>query len=76
MPHQANIRIIEALAKRLKVGMDRVYMNIENYGNTSAASVPLALDQANRKGIIKEGDNIIMVAFGGGLIWGSALVKW
>lgn len=76
VPHQANIRIIEALAKRLKVGMDRVYMNIENFGNTSAASVPLALDQANRKGIIKEGDHIIMVAFGGGLIWGSALVKW
>jgi 3-oxoacyl-[acyl-carrier-protein] synthase-3 len=76
VPHQANIRIVEALAKRLRVGMDRVYLNIENYGNTSAASVPLALDQANRQGIIKEGDHVIMVAFGGGLIWGSALVKW
>ena len=76
VPHQANIRIIEALAKRLKVDMSRVYLNIEKYGNTSAASVPIALDEANREGRIKEGDHIIMVAFGGGLIWGAALVKW
>ena len=76
VPHQANIRIIEALAKRLKVGMDRVYLNIEKYGNTSAASVPLALDEANRQGLLKSGDHILMVAFGGGLIWGSALVRW
>lgn len=76
VPHQANIRIIEALAKRLKVGMDRVYLNIEKYGNTSAASVPLALDEANREGRLKPGDLVLMVAFGGGLIWGSALVRW
>jgi 3-oxoacyl-[acyl-carrier-protein] synthase-3 len=76
IPHQANIRIIEALAKRLKVGMDRVYVNIEKYGNTSAASVPLALDQANRGGRLKPGDLILMVAFGGGLIWGASLVRW
>lgn len=76
VPHQANIRIIEALAKRLHVGMDRVFMNIEKYGNTSAASVPLALDEANRQGRIKPGDYVVMVAFGGGLIWGAALVKW
>jgi len=76
IPHQANIRIIEALAKRLHVGMDRVFMNIEKYGNTSSASVPLALDEANRQGRIKPGDYVLMVAFGGGLIWGSALVKW
>jgi len=76
VPHQANIRIIEALAKRLHIGMDRVFMNIEKYGNTSSASVPLALDEANRQGRIKSGDYIIMVAFGGGLTWGSALVKW
>lgn len=76
VPHQANIRIIEALAKRLKIGMDRVYLNIEKYGNTSAASVPLALDEANRQGLLKPGDNILMVAFGGGLIWGSALMRW
>ncbi len=76
IPHQANIRIIEALAKRLHVGMDRVFMNIEKYGNTSAASVPLALDEANRQGKIRPGDYVLMVAFGGGLIWGAALVKW
>lgn len=76
VPHQANIRIIEALAKRLHVGMDRVFLNIEKYGNTSAASVPLALDEANRQGRIKPGDYVVMVAFGGGLIWGAALVKW
>ncbi len=76
IPHQANIRIIEALAKRLKVGMDKVFLNIHKYGNTSSASVPLALDEANREGRIKEGDYVLMVAFGGGLIWGSALVKW
>lgn len=76
VPHQANIRIIEAIAKRLKVGMDKVYVNIEKYGNTSAASVPMALDEANREGRIKPGDHVLMVAFGGGLIWGSALVRW
>jgi len=76
IPHQANIRIIEALARRLRVNMDRVYQNIEKYGNTSAASVPLALDEANREGRIKPGDNIVLVAFGGGLIWGAAVVKW
>lgn len=76
VPHQANIRIIEAIAKRLKVSMDKVVVNIENYGNTSAASVPIALDEANRSGRIKKGDYILTVAFGGGLIWGSALIRW
>lgn len=76
VPHQANIRIIEALTKRLKVDPNKVYVNIEKYGNTSAASVPLALDEANRAGLIKPGDYVLMVAFGGGLIWGSALVRW
>ena len=76
VPHQANLRIIDALAKRLKIDSDRVYKNIENYGNTSSASVPLALDQANREGRIKPGDYVVMVAFGGGLIWGASLVKW
>lgn len=76
VPHQANMRIIEALVKRLNVPMERVYLNIEKYGNTSSASVPLALDEANRQGLIKRGDYILMVAFGGGLFWGSALVKW
>lgn len=76
IPHQANIRIIEALAKRLHLSMDKVFLNIEKYGNTSAASVPLALDEANRAGRIKPGDNVVLVAFGGGLIWGSAVIKW
>lgn len=76
VPHQANIRIIEAISKRLHIGMDRFFLNIEKYGNTSSASIPLALDEANRAGRIKPGDNILMVAFGGGLIWGSVLVKW
>ncbi len=76
VPHQANIRIIEAMAKRLRISMDRVYVNIDRYGNTSSASVPLALDEANRKGLIQRGDRVVMVAFGGGLIWGAALVEW
>ncbi len=76
VPHQANLRIIDALAKRLKIGPERVYKNIERYGNTSAASVPIALDEANREGKIKPGDYVVVVAFGGGLIWGAALIKW
>jgi len=76
VPHQANIRIIEGLAKRLKVNMDKVVVNIEKYGNTSSASIPLALDKANRAGRIKAGDLVLTVAFGGGLIWASALIKW
>lgn len=76
IPHQANLRIIDALAKRLKIDGERVYKNIDKYGNTSSASVPLALDEANREGRIKSGDYVVMVAFGGGLIWGASLVKW
>jgi len=76
VPHQANIRIIDAMAKRLGLSRDKLYLNIEKYGNTSSASVPLALDEANREGRIKPGDHVVMVAFGGGLIWGAALVKW
>jgi 3-oxoacyl-[acyl-carrier-protein] synthase-3 len=76
VPHQANIRIIEAVVKRLGISMDKVFLNIHRYGNTSSASVPLALDEANRSGRIKPGDYVLMVAFGGGLIWGSALVRW
>jgi 3-oxoacyl-[acyl-carrier-protein] synthase III len=76
VPHQANLRIIEALVKRLGVDPEKVFLNIHKYGNTSAASVPLALDEANRSGRIKPGDYVLMVAFGGGLFWSSALVKW
>jgi 3-oxoacyl-[acyl-carrier-protein] synthase-3 len=76
IPHQANIRIIEALAKRLKVPMEKVYVNIDRYGNTSAASVPIALDEARKRGRIKEGSKTVLVAFGAGFTWGSAVIKW
>lgn len=76
VPHQANIRIIDAVTKRLGVSQDRVFINIEKYGNTSSASVPLALDEARRSGRIKDGDNVLMLAFGGGLTWGATLVHW
>ena len=76
VPHQANIRIITASAKRLKLSMDKVYVNIDKYGNMSAASIPVALDEAYRNNKIKKGDNIVMVGFGGGLTWGSSLIKW
>jgi 3-oxoacyl-[acyl-carrier-protein] synthase-3 len=76
VPHQANIRIIEALAKRLKLPMDKVYVNIDRFGNTSSASVPIALDEARKKGLIKEGSNTVLVAFGGGFTWGSAFIRW
>jgi len=76
VPHQANIRIIKATAARLGLPMDKVYLNIDRYGNTSAASVPLALDEALQLGRIKKGDNIVSVAFGGGLTWGAVLFRW
>ena len=76
VPHQANKRIIDAVANRLNIPQERVFQNIEMYGNTSSASVPLALDEARRGGRIKDGDNILMIAFGGGLTWGASLVRW
>jgi len=76
IPHQANIRIIKASAEKFNIPMEKVMVNIEKYGNTSAASIPIALDEAVRQGRIKEGDNIVLVAFGGGLTWGSCVIKW
>ncbi|RMD70215.1 MAG: ketoacyl-ACP synthase III [Gammaproteobacteria bacterium] len=76
VPHQANHRIIQATAKKLKLPMERVIMTIEEHGNTSAASVPLALDVAVRDGRIREGDIILLEAFGGGFTWGSSLLRW
>lgn len=76
VPHQANTRIIEALSQRLNIGMDRFKINLDRYGNTSAASIPIALDEAYRSRRIKSGDNILMVAFGGGLTWAACLVRW
>lgn len=76
VPHQANIRIIEATAKKLGLGMDNVVVTVANHGNTSAASIPLALDTAVRDGRIKAGQNILIEAVGGGFTWGAVLIKW
>lgn len=76
VPHQANIRIIKAVASRLGMPMEKVFLNLEKYGNTSAASVPLALDEALRQGRIKSGDYVLSVAFGGGLTWGAVVIRW
>jgi len=76
VPHQANIRIINGTAKKLKMSMDQVVVTVDTHGNTSAASVPLALDVAVRDGRIKRGDTLLLEAFGGGFTWGSALIKY
>ncbi len=76
VPHQANIRIIEATAERLKLPMDKVYVNIDRFGNTSTASVPIALNEARRRGIIQDGQHVVCVAFGGGFTWGSAVIRF
>ncbi len=76
IPHQANLRIITATAKKLKMPMDRVILTVAEHGNTSAASVPLALDVAVRDGRVKRGDLLLLEAFGGGFTWGSALVQY
>mgnify|MGYP003347627363 FL=1 len=76
VPHQANIRIIQATAKKLEMPMERVIVTVQEHGNTSAASVPLALDAGVRDGRIQRGDLILLEAFGGGLTWGSALIRF
>jgi 3-oxoacyl-[acyl-carrier-protein] synthase-3 len=76
VPHQANIRIIEATARKLGMPMERVIVTVQDHGNTSAASVPMALDVAVRDGRIKRGDTLLLEAFGGGFTWGSALVRY
>lgn len=76
LPHQANIRIVEYVANKLKLPMDKFFMNIQDYGNTSAASIPIALDEMNQKGLLNKGDKIIIVGFGGGLTWGASLLEW
>jgi 3-oxoacyl-[acyl-carrier-protein] synthase-3 len=76
VPHQANIRIIAATAKKLGMSMDHVVLTVERHGNTSAASIPLAFDEAVRDGRIKRGEMIMMEAFGGGFTWGSVLLKY
>jgi 3-oxoacyl-[acyl-carrier-protein] synthase-3 len=76
IPHQANVRIIEATAKHAGMPMDKVMVNVDRYGNTSSASIPLALDQAITEGRVKQGSLLLLVAFGAGFTWGSAVIRW
>ena len=76
IPHQANARIISVIADRLGIPHERTFINLDKYGNTSAATIPVALDEANRSGRIKRGDVILLVAFGGGFTWASSVVIW
>lgn len=76
IPHQANLRILEVVAKRLKIPMEKVVINVDRYGNTSAATVPTALDEAVRDGRVKEGHIVLLDVFGGGLTYGSTLIRW
>jgi len=76
IPHQANLRIIDAAARRLELPMDKVWVNIDRFGNTSAASVPIALAEAAESGSLTEGDNVVLVAFGAGLAWAAGVIRW
>ncbi|KPK03613.1 MAG: 3-oxoacyl-ACP synthase [Gemmatimonas sp. SG8_28] len=76
IPHQANIRIIEATAKHAKIPMEKVYVNVDRYGNTSAASIPIALDECVQAGRIHDGSLVLLVAFGGGFTWASVVLRW
>jgi 3-oxoacyl-[acyl-carrier-protein] synthase-3 len=76
VPHQANLRIIEATAKRLDLPMERAMVNLDRYGNTSAASIPMALREAFEEGRLHDGDRVVLVAFGGGLVWGAMVIEW
>lgn len=74
--HQANVRILELIAKRLKVDIDKFPMNLDHYGNTSSASIPILLDELNRNNLLEPGDKIVLSGFGGGLTWGAVLIEW
>ena len=76
IPHQANLRISEAVQKVLKLKDDQVYNNIQRYGNTTAATIPIALDECVRAGRIKAGDIVVLTAFGSGFMWGSVVLRW
>jgi 3-oxoacyl-[acyl-carrier-protein] synthase-3 len=76
IPHQANIRILTKLTERLGIPLEKVYINVDKYGNTSAASIPIALDEANRGGLLQRGDLLLFCSFGGGFTWGSQLMYW
>jgi len=75
IPHQMNARIIESVGKRLKFTDDKIFINIDKYGNTAAASIPIALDECRRTGRVKTGDIVLLVAFGGGLTWGANVIQ-
>ena len=75
IPHQMNARIIESVGKRLNFSDDQIFINIDKYGNTSAASIPIALDECRRLGKLQQGDIILLVAFGGGLTWGANVIQ-
>jgi len=76
IPHQANIRILNKLAERLNIPGEKLFLNVSKYGNTSAASIPIALDEANNEGLIAAGDTVLFCTFGGGFTWGAVLIKW
>jgi len=76
IPHQSNLRIIEATMEKLGLPMEKAFVNIDKYGNTSSASVPIAIDEARKDGRLRKGDIVMLVAFGGGLTWGSSLIRW
>jgi 3-oxoacyl-[acyl-carrier-protein] synthase III len=76
IPHQANVRILQEASKRLNIPMEKFYVNIQDVGNTSAASVPIVMDEMNKKGLLKTGDTVVVLAFGGGLTSGCAVLEW
>ena len=76
VPHQANVRILKAVAERLGLPIEKVVLNLDRYGNTSAASIPIALDEAVQQGRIRDGSLVMLGAFGAGLTWASALIRW
>jgi 3-oxoacyl-[acyl-carrier-protein] synthase-3 len=76
IPHQANTRIIESAVRRLGIPRDRVYINIDRFGNTSSASIPIALSEAQAEGRLQPGDTVVMVGFGAGLTWGAGAMQW
>ena len=76
IPHQANTRIVDIISNKLRIPHEKFYMNIDRYGNTSSASIPIALNELNEKGLIERGDKVLLTGFGGGMTWGTMLVSW
>lgn len=76
VPHQANLRIIRGMANQLRISMEKVYTNVHKYGNTSSASIPIALDEAHRQGLLSKGDRVLLAAFGAGLTWAASILTW